>query len=347
MEIGAYSFGDTQFDHNGEQTDSAGAVRNLHEAIIHADAAGLDYFGVGEHHTASMPASSPGAVIAAAAAATKRITLSSAASIISTDDPVRVYQQFAIADAISGGGRIEITAGRGSSVETFPLFGHDLADYDELYANKLDLLMTINNSPDEVVTWQGARRPDIPGLAVVPRPVNGRMPIWLATGGNAGSSARAGQLGLPVSYGIIGGAPHRFAPLADLYRATAAKAGHAADNTKVSVAALGLVAPTKREAVERFYPGWHNLNVEMGRLRGWPAPDKRAYLTQADAPGAYYIGDPDEVAERIVHLHGYMGHVRHFLQMDIGGLPHEHLLESLTLLATEVKPRVERLLAAK
>lgn len=345
MEIGAYSFGDTQFDTNHQQTNTAGAIRNLHEAIVHADTVGLDYFGVGEHHTTSMPASSPGAVIAAAAAATDQITLGSAASIIGTDDPVRVYQQFATADAISGGGRIEITAGRGSSVETFPLFGYEMQDYDELYANKLDLLMTINDSPTAEVTWQGARRPAIPSLPVVPQSVAGRMPIWLATGGNAGSSARAGQLGLPISYGIIGGAPHRFAPLADLYRQSAAQAGHTGDNIKVSVAALGLVAPTKQEALDRMYSGWYNLNVEMGRLRGWPEPDKRAYLAQAEAPGAYYIGDPDEVAERIVHLHGYLGHMRHFLQMDIGGLPQEHFLESITLLATEVKPRVERLMA--
>ena len=283
-------------------------------------------------------------MIAAAAAATKQIKLGSAASIISTDDPVRVYQQFATADAIAGGGRVEITAGRGSSVETFPLFGYDLADYDELYANTLDLLMTINDSPSEEVTWRGSRRPGIPGLAVVPRPKAGKLPIWVATGGNPGSSARAGQLGLPISYGIIGGAPHRFAPLAELYRRTAQQSGHTGDNIKVSVAALGLVAPTKEEALERMYQGWYNLNVEMGRLRGWPAPDKNAYYAQADAPGAYYVGDPDEVAERIVHLHGYMGHMRHFLQMDIGGLPHEHLLESITLLATEVKPRVQRLL---
>lgn len=344
MEIGAYSFGDTQFE-NGQQTDTAGAIRNLFEAIVHADEAGLDYFGVGEHHTVSMPASSPGAVIAAAAAATKQITLGSAASIISTDDPVRIFQQFATADAISGGGRVEITAGRGSSVETFPLFGHDLADYDELYANMLDLLMTINNSPSEQVTWQGQRRPAIPSLAVVPRPAAQKLPIWLATGGNAGSSARAGQLGLPVSYGIIGGAPQRFAPLAELYRKSAAQAGHTGDNIKVSVAAMGLVAPTKQEALDRMYPGWHNVNAEMGRLRRWPEPDKQAFLAQAEAPGAYYVGDPDEVAERIVHLHGYLGHRRHFLQMDLGGLPQEHLLESITLLATEVKPRVERLLA--
>lgn len=344
MEIGAYSFGDTQLNEHGEQKDTAGAIRNLHEAIVHADTVGLDYFGVGEHHTMSMPASSPGAVISAAAASTKQITLGSAASIISTDDPVRVYQQFATADVISGG-RVEITAGRGSSVETFPLFGYDLGDYDELYANKLNLLMTINDSPTERVTWQGARRPAISGLDVVPRPQNGRMPIWLATGGNAGSSARAGQLGLPVSYGIIGGAPARFAPLAQLYRKSAEAAGHPATATKVSVATLGLVAPTKQEALDRFYPGWYNLNLEMGQRRGWSEPDKRDFIAQAEAPGAYYIGDPDEVAERIVHLHGYLGHMRHFFQMDIGGLPHEYLMESITLLATEVKPRVQRLLA--
>jgi len=347
MEIGAYSFGDTPLNPDGSPRGTAEGIRNLFDAIVVADRAGLDYFGIGEHHTVSMPASSPGALIAAAAAATNRIILGSAASIISTDDPVRVFQQLATADAISGGGRVEITAGRGSSVETFPLFGYDLADYDRLYAEKLDLLMTINDSPTETVSWSGSVRPAIDNLAVVPRPASGRLPIWLATGGNAASSARAGRLGLPVSYGIIGGEPHRFAPLAELYRRSAAQAGHTGEDIKVSVATFGLVAPTKQEALDRFYPGWHNLNVEMGRLRGWGAPDRRQYEAQSHAPGAYYVGDPDDVAERIVHLHGYLGHMRHFLQGDLGGLPHEHLLESLTLLATEVKPRVARLLAAK
>lgn len=347
MEIGAYSFGDTPRSADNSLRSSHEAIRNLHEAIILADQVGLDYFGVGEHHTLDMPASSPGAVIAAAAAATTQIKLSSAASIISTDDPVRVYQQFATADAISGGGRVEITAGRGSSIETFPLFGHDLQDYEVLYEEKLDLLKTINEAEDARVNWHGTVRPDIDDLVVVPRPVKGKLPIWVATGGSAPSSVRAGKLGLPLSYGIIGGAPHRFAPLAELYRRTAAQAGHTGDNIKVSVGALGLIAPTKKEALERFYPSWYNLNMEMGKLRGWPAPDKRAYLAQADAPGAYYIGSPDEIAQRIVHLHGYLGHVRHFLQMDIGGLPQETFLESLTLLATEVKPRVQRLLEKK
>jgi probable LLM family oxidoreductase len=347
MEIGAYSFGDTQRNPDGSLRPTAEAISNLFEAMVLADQTGLDYFGVGEHHTLDMPASSPGAVITAAAAATKQIKLGSGASIISTDDPVRVFQQFATADAVSGGGRVEITAGRGSSVETFPLFGYDLSDYDRLYAEKLDLLMTINNSKTENITWSGTVRPALHDLAVVPRPVNGSLPLWLATGGSAPSSVRAGKLGLPISYGILGGAPARFAPLANLYRRTAAQAGHTGENIKVSVATLGLIAPTKKEALERFYPGWYNLNIEMGKLRGWPAPDKRQFLTQADFPGAYYVGDPDEIAARIVDLQGHMGHVRHFLQMDIGGLPQEHFLESITLLATEVKPRVERLLAGK
>jgi probable LLM family oxidoreductase len=344
MELGVYSFGDTQRNPDGSLRNTAEAIRNLFDAIVLADKLGLDFFGVGEHHTLDMPASSPGALIAAAAGATSQIRLGSAVSVISTDDPVRVFQQFATADAISGG-RVEITAGRGSSVESYPLFGHDLQDYDQLYAEKLDLLMNINQN--ERVTWSGTVRPPLNDLAVVPRPVNGSLPIWLGTGGSAPSSARAGRLGLPISYGIIGGAPSRFAPLAELYRRSAAQAGHTGENIKVSVAALGLIAPTKAEALERFYPGWYNLNIEMGKLRGWPAPDKRAFDAQAAAPGAYYVGDPDDVAERIVDLYGYLGHVRHFLQMDIGSVPQDIYLESITLLATEVKPRVARLLAAK
>ncbi|MDQ0615817.1 putative LLM family oxidoreductase [Microbacterium sp. W4I4] len=344
MELGAYSFGDTPRDPDGTLRSTPEAIANLFAAIVHADTVGLDYFAVGEHHTHEMPASSPGSMIAAAAGATSRIRLGSGVSVLSTDDPVRVFQQFATADVISGG-RVEITAGRGSSVESFPLFGYDLRDYDRLYEEKLDLLLKINAS--ERVTWHGTVRSDIEDLAVVPRPVNGSLPIWLGTGGSAPSSARAGRLGLPISYGIIGGAPHRFAPLAELYRASAAQAGHTGPEIKVSVAGLGLIAPTKKEALERFYPGWRNMNELMAEQRGWATPSDDDYLAQAHAPGAYYVGDPDDVADRIVHLHGYLGHMRHFLQMDIGGLPQEHLLESISLLATEVKPRVERLLAKK
>ncbi|UNK71163.1 LLM class flavin-dependent oxidoreductase [Microbacterium sp. H1-D42] len=347
MQLGAYSFGDTPRDADGTLGSTSDAIRNLFDAIVHADQHGLDYFGVGEHHTLDMPASSPGAMIAAAAGATKNIILGSGVSVISTDDPIRVFQQFATADAVSGG-RVEITAGRGSSVESFPLFGYDLADYDRLYEEKLELLRAANDAgSDARVTWSGTVRAPIDGLEVVPRPVRGRLPIWVGTGGSAPSSMRAGRLGMPVSYGIIGGAPARFAPLVDLYRRTAASAGHAGDEIRVSVAALGLIAPTKQEALDRFYPGWHAMNMSMVEKRGWPAPQTEHFLAQAHGAGAYYVGDPDDVAERIADLHGHLGHMRHFLQMDFGGLPQEHLLESIELLATEVKPRVERLLAAK
>jgi probable LLM family oxidoreductase len=345
MELGAYSFGDTQRNDDGSFRGTSEAIKNLFDAIVRADDVGLDYFGVGEHHTVDMPASSPGALIAAAAGATQQIKLGSAVAVISTDDPVRVFQQFATADAVSGGGRVEITAGRGSSVESYPLFGYDLQDYDRLYEEKLELLVALNKGTN--VTWSGTVRSSLTDLPVVPRPVAGSLPLWVGTGGSPPSSVRAGRYGLPISYGIIGGAPARFAPLADLYRRSGVQAGHAQDDLKVSVAALGLVAPTKQEALERFFPGWHALNVEMGKRRGWPPPDQDAFLAQAHGPGAYYVGDPDDVAERIVDLHGHLGHMRHFLQMDLGGLPQEQFLESLTLLATEVKPRVERLLARK
>ena len=341
MEIGVYSFGDTQRNPDGTLRSSAEAIRNLLEAIVLADAVGLDYFGVGEHHTLEMPASSPGSMISAAAAATTRITLGSSVSVLSTDDPVRVFQQFATASAVSGG-RVEITAGRGSSTESFPLFGYDLADYDRLYAEKLDLLLAINAG--ERVTWSGSVRPALHDMVVVPRPASGSLPIWLGTGGSPQSSVRAGQLGLPVAYGIIGGAPARFAPLADLYRRSAAQAGHTGPGIKVSVAALGLIAPTKDEAKERWFPGWHTMFEATGQVRGWAPPTRDQFDALTEAPGAYYVGGPDDIAERIVDLYRHLGHMRHFLQMDIGGLPQEHYLESITLLATEVKPRVDRLL---
>src|SRR5829696_4897132 len=223
MELGVYSFGDTPRDpRTGQLGSTADAMRNLLEAIRLADEVGLDYFGVGEHHTVEMPASAAAVVLAAAAPVTKRITLASAVTVLSTEDPVRVYQQFATLDAVSNG-QAEITAGRGSSIESFPLFGYDLRDYDELYAEKLDLLLAIDRN--ERVTWQGRFRPALQDAEIVPRPDSGHLPIWLGTGGNPRSSLRAGQLGLPISYGILGGQPHRFAQLAELYRRSARAAG--------------------------------------------------------------------------------------------------------------------------
>ena len=343
MELGIYSFGNTPHDPDGSARPTSEAITNLFEAIVLADELGLDFFGIGEHHTIEMPVSSPGAMIAAAAGATKQIGLGSTVTVLSTDDPVRVFQQFATADAISGG-RVEITAGRGSSTESFPLFGYSLDDYDRLYAEKLDLLLATNDH--QHVTWSGTVRPPLTEALVVPRPHSDRrLPIWLGTGGNPGSSIRAGSLGLPIAYGIISGEPHRFAPLAQLYRRAAAEAGHTGNHIRVSVAALGLIAPTKAEATERLYPAWHRAFTLAGRQRGWAPPTRQQFDRLAQHPGAYYAGDPDEVAERSVDLHRHLGHVRHLLQTDHGALPHEHFLESITLLATEVKPRVQRLLA--
>jgi alkanesulfonate monooxygenase SsuD/methylene tetrahydromethanopterin reductase-like flavin-dependent oxidoreductase (luciferase family) len=347
MEIGAYSFGDTPRVLDGSLGSTAEATANLFEAIVHADEAGLDYFGVGEHHLPQLPVSSPGTLVAAAAAATSRIILSSSVSVLSTDDPVRIYQQFATTDAIAPG-RVEIVAGRGSTGESFPLFGYALADYDRLYAEKFELLLAINASSDGQVNWSGTvRTPLTDGLFVVPRPHNGSLPIWLGSGGSAPSSVRAGQLGVPVTYGIIGGRPSEFARLAEIYRQTTRQSGHPETRAKVAAGTWGLVAATTKEAQDRFYPGWLRVREEMGAPRGWQAPSKAEFDAMANHPGAYLVGDPDSVAERIVDLHHHIGHMRHSLQADIGGLPHEQFIEHLTLLATAVKPRVDRLLARR
>lgn len=339
MELGIYSFGDVQRDPaTGELGSSAQAMRNLLEAIKLADDVGLDFFGVGEHHTREMPASSPGTIVAAAAAVTRRIRLGSAVTVLSTDDPVRVFQQFATADAISNG-RVEIIAGRGSSVESFPLFGQSLADYDDLYAEKLELLLQINSN--ERLTWSGRFRAPLQDALVVPRPDAGSLPIWLATGGNAESSVRAAVLGLPVSYAIIGGESARFAPLARLYRRTAGQTGMAPEDIRVSVASPGFIAETDQAAKDLWWPHWREIMKMMAVQRGWPVQPRSAYDAVTGFGGALYVGGPEEIAERIVDLHGHMGHMRHFLQMDIGQLPHREFLRSIELLGTKVKPLVD------
>lgn len=343
MEIGQGSFGDTPRNPDGSLAPQSQAVRNLLDAIVHADRTGLDYFGVGEHHTPTMPVSSPGAIIAAAATATTRIQLGSGANVISTDDPVRVYQQFATAHILSGG-RVEITAGRGSSVESFPLFGYSLDDYERLYDEKLDLLMMAVNN--DVVTWSGNVRAAIDHLDVVPR-TDTPMRVTVATGGSAPSTLRAAQRGLPIHYGIIGGAPARFASLAELYRRASAASGFSGDRVRVDAGTMGLVAPTRQQAIDRFYPGWARFMTEMGQRRGWPAQPREALEAQAQRGGAFFLGSPDDVAQSIVDMHEALGNHRYVLKSDVGGLAHEHLLESIELLGSEVKPRVDRLLAKK
>lgn len=339
MELGIYSFADVQRDPNsGALGSTADAMRNLREAIALADAVGLDYFGVGEHHTYEMPASAGAVILASAASITNRIRLGSAVTVLSTDNPVRVYQQFATLDALSNG-RAEITAGRGSSTESFPLFGYSLNDYDELYAEKLDLLLKINES--NPVTWRGKHRPPLENAWVVPRPERGHLPIWLGTGGNPHSSMRAGYVGLPISYGIIGGQPKRFAPLAELYRRSAREAGVPDAKIKISVASPGFIGDDAKAAKDLWSRHWTALMASLGEIRGFAPPSRAQFDHDSNRDGALFVGDPEEIAERIVALHKRLGHMRQFFQMDVGHLPQKEFLHAIELLGTKVKPLVD------
>lgn len=343
MELGLYSFGDVQRDKDGGLGSTADATRNLLEAIKLADEVGLDYFGIGEHHTREMPASAAPVILGAAASVTKNIRLGSAVTVLSTDDPVRVFQQYATLDAVSNG-RAEIIAGRGSSTESFPLFGFSLEDYDELYAEKLELLLEINAR--ETVTWSGKFRPSLDDALIVPRPEKGSLPIWLGTGGNPQSSVRAAILGLPISYAIIGGQAARFAPLAELYRKASAQVGVPADKVKVSVASPGFIGDDAAAAKDKWYGHWYWAMETIGKVRGFLPPPRPHFDHEASGGGALFVGGPEEVAERIVKLHGRMKHDRQFFQMDIGQLPQRDFLHGIELLGTRVKPLVDRELAA-
>lgn len=339
MELGVYSFGDLPVDpRTGMPGSTAQAQRNLLEAIRLAEEVGLDYFGIGEHHTVDMPASAAAVILGAASSVTKRIKLGSSVTVIGTDDPVRVYQQFATLDALSNG-RAEIVAGRGSSTESFPLFGYSLADYDELYAEKLELLLEINKH--ERVTWSGKYRPALDNLDVVPRPDSGKLSIWLGTGGNPQSSVRAAMLGLPISYGIIGGEAARFAPLANLYRQAAAQAQVPNADIRVSVGSMGYIAEDGEAARRHWFEHWHTMSTAIGKLRGFQPPGWNRFELQTRGGGAVFVGAPEEVAERIVRFQRAMGHMRQFLQMDVGHLPQKDFLRSIELLGTKVKPLVD------
>lgn len=332
FELGVYSFGVA-----GNGVSTAQAVRNVLEQIRLAEEVGLDFYGVGEHHTATMPISSPTAVITAAAAQTSRITLSTAVTVLSTEDPIRLYQQAATASVISDG-RVEIIAGRGSSTDSFPLFGHDLTDYDRLYADKLGMLLTINDH--ERVSWESPFRPPLQEALVVPRP-DRPLKIWLGTGGNPGSTARAATAGLPVSYGILSGTPQRWGEMGRLYRDTGREAGVDPSRLEISVAGHGFVARDGREAKRTFFR--HESAAYAAAGRGSPRWED---VAANYAPGGMvFAGDPAEVADRLIDLHRHLGHMRHFLQMDVGGVPHAEVLAAIELLGTEVAPLVRAELA--
>ena len=332
MEIGAYTFADV-----GPGISAGQRLQNLLEEIELADRVGLDVFGVGEHHRPDYAVSSPAVVLAAGAARTERIRLTSAVTVLSSDDPVRVFQDFATLDLLSGG-RAEIMAGRGSFIEAFPLFGYDLDDYDELFAEKLELLLRL--TAEERVTWSGQHRAPVQGLGVYPRPLQERLPIWIAVGGTPKSVVRAALLGLPLAVAIIGGEPARFAPLVDLYREAAREGGHDPAVLPVSINSHTYVAETSEQAADEFFPAYAAMMTRIGRERGWPPMTREQYEQGRSPRGHLLIGSPQEVADKILAQHERFGHDRFLAQMSLGALPHEHAMRSTELLGTEVVPLV-------
>ncbi|MFZ5625203.1 MAG: LLM class flavin-dependent oxidoreductase [Gemmatimonadota bacterium] len=344
MEIGVYTFAERTPDpRTGHLVSADQRLRDLLEEIELADQVGLDVFGVGEHHRSDYVVSSPAVVLAAAAARTTRIRLTSAVTVLSSDDPVRVFQDFATLDLLSGG-RAEIMAGRGSFLESFPLFGYDLDDYDELFAEKLDLLLRLRE--DERVTWSGKHRAPLSGLGVYPRPLQERLPIWIAVGGTPQSVVRAGTLGLPLALAIIGGEPARFVPLVQLYRESARRAGHDPDSLPVSINSHGFIADTSEQAAEDAFPPYGEVMGRIGRERGWPPPTRHRFDAERSPRGALFVGSPQEVIDKILFEHELFGHQRFLMQMSVGTMPHEKIMRSIELLGTQVAPVVRRELAA-
>lgn len=343
MEIGISTFVETTPDvHTGEVISHAQRLRDVVEEIVLADKVGLDVFGVGEHHRKDYAASAPAVILAAAASQTKRIRLTSAVTVLSSDDPVRVFQDFATLDAISNG-RAEIMAGRGSFIESFPLFGYDLQDYDELFNEKLELLLKIRES--EKVTWSGRHRPAIDNLGVYPRPEQNPLPVWIGSGGTAPSVVRAGELGLPLVLAIIGGSPIRFAPLVKLYKRAAAQAGHDVSSLPVASHSHGFIAEDNETAANKFFPSTQYAMNVIGRERGWPYYDRSTFDGARGFEGALYVGDPETVANKIIHLRKNVGITRFMLHVPVGSMPHKDVMKTIELLGTEVAPRVREEIA--
>jgi probable LLM family oxidoreductase len=335
MQVGIDSFA-TAFtnDAAGLANNSSDALRLLVDRIVQAEQVGLDVFGIGEHHRREFLDSAPPVILAAAAARTSRIRLTSAVTVLSAADPVRVFQQFATLDLLSQG-RAEMVVGRGSFIESFPLFGLRLEDYDSLFSEKLDLLLNIREN--ELVYWSGKHRAPLTGQGVYPRPFQNPIPIWLGVGGTPESFARAGALGLPLMVAIIGGETRRFRPLVDLYREAGRRAGYKPEHLKVGVHALGYVAKTTQQAVDDFFPGYAKAITEIGKERGWP-PVTRAHFNALLGPhGALMVGNPEEVAEKILeHSEALGGINRISFQMDVASLPHAKLMQSIELIGTRV-----------
>src|SRR5499426_1496539 len=335
MQIGIDSFA-AAYDESSRAVAPSDRLRNLVEQIEHADQVGLDVFGIGEHHRQEYLDAAPAVILGAAASRTRRIRLTSAVTVLSAADPVRVFQQFATLDLLSEG-RAEMVVGRGSSIEAFPLFGYRLEDYDALFAEKLDLLLKIRDH--EHVNWSGRFRPALTGQGVYPRPVQNPLPIWLGVGGTPQSFARAGALGLPLMVAIIGGELRRFRPLIDLYRETGERSGHSTDRLKVGVHALGYVAETTQAAADEFFPAYARAVTDVGKERGWPPVTRAGFDEQRGPEGALLIGSPNEVIEKIHrHSEALGGISRITFQMNVTSLPHATLMRAIELIGASVTP---------
>ncbi|WP_192348579.1 Atu2307/SP_0267 family LLM class monooxygenase [Algoriphagus sp. Y33] len=337
MEIGIDSFASAMYGSNS--LSNVDAMEQLLDRISIADEAGLDVFGIGEHHKREFLDSAPEVILAAAAARTKRIILGSAVKVLSTDDPVRVYQSFATLDLISKG-RAELVVGRGSAIEAYPLFGYNLKDYDALFKEKLELLLEIREN--EFITWKGKFRPSLENLPVYPRAMQKKLPVWLGVGGTPESFVRAGSLGLPLMVAVIGGETERFRPLVDLYREAGRKAGYSPEQLKVGLHSPGYVAETSEQAIADYYPGYAELWTKLGRERGWPPVTRTQFNSLVAPKGVLVVGGPEEVAEKLLRHSKALGGIDRFtFQMDNAGLSHRQLLHSIELIGAKVIPLIK------
>jgi probable LLM family oxidoreductase len=337
MELGLYTFADIAPDAAHQKISPHQRIRNLIEEIELADQVGLDVFGVGEHHRPDYTVSAPAVILAAAAEKTKNIRLTSAVSVLSSDDPVRVFQSFATVDLLSSG-RAEIMAGRGSFIESFPLFGYDLNLYDELFAEKLEMLMQLNEN--EKITWTGKHTQTINNLGVYPRPFQNKLPLWVAVGGTPESVIRAAQYGLPMALAIIGGQPSKFVSLTKLYRDVYERAGHDPGQLQLGINSHTYIADTSQQAADEFYPAYSEVISRIGKERGWQDMSREHFEWGRSPQGALLVGSPQQVIDKILYERELFGHTRFLAQMSIGTLPHDKVMRSIELMGTVVAPAI-------
>lgn len=340
MEIGIYTFADVgKHPVTGDTITAHQRIQNLMEEIQLADEVGLDVFAVGEHHRADYAVSAPAVILAAAAVKTKNIRLSSAVTVLSSDDPVRVFQAFSTVDLLSGG-RAEIMAGRGSFIESFPLFGYDLNDYDALFSEKLDMLVQINKN--EHLHWKGAHTGSVKNRGVYPRPLQKKLPLWVAVGGTPESVIRAAEYGLPMGLAIIGGQPARFAPLIKLYKEVYAKAGHDTSKMQVSINSHAYIAETSSAARNEFFPTYAEVMGRIGKERGWSGMSRQDFEASTGPTGALVVGSAQEVIDKILYEYELFRHTRFLAQMSLGAMEHKHNMKAIELLGKVIAPQVRK-----